>query len=130
MSYNYLESTKSNIMDYINNEIDLTEWKGNRDALEEYLNEVLWTQDSVTGNASGSYTFSRSKAREFVIDNMGDLCDACAEFGISYDTIGEKFIMEDWEYFDVTIRCYYLAQAISECLDDIEDELEESEDED
>ena len=27
MNYNYFESMKSDVMDYINNEIDLTEWK-------------------------------------------------------------------------------------------------------
>lgn len=30
-----------------------------REDFENDLNEVLWESDSVTGNGSGSYTFSR-----------------------------------------------------------------------
>ena len=31
--------------------------------LEQSLNDDLWTVDSVTGNASGSYTFNRYQAQ-------------------------------------------------------------------
>lgn len=55
---------------------------------------------------------------------MDLLSEACAEFGIDSATVGEKFLDEDWEYFDVTIRCYLLSQAISEALDEIEDDFE------
>ena len=43
----------------------------------------------------------------------------CDEFGTSASDIGEKFLDEDWEYFDVSIRCYLLGQAISEVLDEL-----------
>lgn len=129
MNYNYFESMKSDVMDYINNEIDLTEWKGNRDELEQKLNDDLWVCDSVTGNASGSYTFSRYDAMNYVCSNLDDFADACDEFGIDSDTIGEKFIEGNFEWMDVTIRCYYLGQVISECLDDLANELEENEEE-
>lgn len=58
MKYNYLEAVKEDVKEFIRTEIDFHEWNGNREGLEEYLNDTLWTEDSVTGNASGSYTFN------------------------------------------------------------------------
>ena len=34
-NYNYLEAVISDVLDYIKEEINLDEWKGNRDRLEE-----------------------------------------------------------------------------------------------
>ena len=103
MSYDYNEAIREDIREYIKNEIDLEEWRGNRDGLEEKLNDDLWTVDSVTGNASGSYTFNTYKAEEYICHNLDLLAEAC----------------------DVTIRCYLLSGAISDVLDELEDELEE-----
>ena len=120
--YNYLEAMKSDIMDYIRNEVNTSEFS-NREELEESLNDDLWTVDSVTGNGSGSYTFSRAEAEEYVNDNGDLLREAISEFCIDSETVAEKFLDADYEYFDVTIRCYLLGQAISEALDDMDDEL-------
>lgn len=120
--YNYLEAMKNDITEYINDNINLADY-ADRDELESYLNDELFTEDSVTGNASGSYTFSRAQAQEYVKDNIDLLKDACEEFGTDAATVGELFLSEDWEKMDVTIRCYLLGQAISEALDDMEDEL-------
>lgn len=35
----------------------------------------------------------------------------------------KKFFNEEFEWMDVTIRCYLLAQAISEALEEVEDEF-------
>jgi hypothetical protein len=78
-------------------------------------------EDSVTGNASGSYTFNRWTAKEYVADNMELLKDALDEFCTESRTIAEHFLNEDWEYFDVSIRCYLLGSVISEVLDELED---------
>ena len=123
--YNYLEAMKKDITEYINNEINLADFT-DRDELENSLNDDLFTVDSVTGNASGSYTFSRAQAQEYVKDNIDLLEDACEEFGTDAATVGEWFLSEDWEKMDVTIRCYLLGQAIGEALDDMVDELEEA----
>ena len=53
--YDYLEAVTEDVKQYIKDEIDLEEWKDDRDGLEEYLNDHCWISDSVTGNASGSY---------------------------------------------------------------------------
>lgn len=129
--YDYLEQVTADVRDYVEQEIDLTDWAGDRDGLEEKLNNDLWTCDSVTGNASGSYTFNRVQAQIYVLDGMDELQEAVNEFGIDSETIGEKFLESDWEYFDVTIRCYLLGQAIAAVLDDLEEEgaFEEEEEE-
>lgn len=127
MNYNYLESMKEDVKEYITNnaELDMDDLIYNRSELEEKLNNDLWINDSVTGNASGSYTFNSYKAKEYVLDNMDLLETMCNEFGINAETIGKKFLECAWEWMDVSIRCYLLNQAISETLDDIEEEIEE-----
>lgn len=47
------------------------------------------------------------------------LRDALREFCVKAETIGDKFLSNDWEYFDVTIRCYLLGGAIEAALDEI-----------
>ena len=120
--YNYLEAMKSDIMDYIRNDVNTNEF-ASREELEESLNDDLWNADSITGNASGSYHCNSYKSMECVIDNIDLLNEMCTEFCIDSATIGEKFINEEWEWMDVSIRCYLLGQAISEALDEMEDEL-------
>lgn len=66
--YNYREAIKSDIREYIKDNVNTNEFTP--DELQEYLEEQLWVNDSVTGNASGSYTFNRWEAREYVQDNM------------------------------------------------------------
>ena len=127
MNYNYLEAMKEDIKDYIRNdaELDANDLHYNRSDLEEKLHDDLWTCDSVTGNASGSYFCNSYKSMECVLDNIDLLHEMCNEFGIEAETIGQKFLDEEWEWMDVSIRCYLLGQAISEVLDEIEEELEE-----
>ena len=118
---NYLEQMKEDIRNYIE-ENGIVVTSENREEVEEKLNDDLWIDDSVTGNASGSYTFNSYKAKKYVVDNMELLQETISEFCIDAATVSEKFINEDWEYFDVSIRCYLLGQAISETLDDIIEE--------
>ena len=113
--YDYEEAVKQDIRDYI-------EENGWTNPIErDALYEELWTADSVTGNGSGSYTFSAAEARETIFsdDNAEDyIRNLIDEFGLDAKTIAEHFM--DWEYWDVSIRCYLLGQ----CLDDVLDEQE------
>lgn len=118
--YNYLEAVKEDVKNYIKNEITLKDYS-DRDELEEHLNDTLFVEDSVTGNASGSYTFNTWKAEENICHNLDLLAEAMEEFCCEVNPI-EKGA----EWCDVTIRCYLLGQAISEVLDDMEEELEEA----
>ena len=132
--YNYLEAIKADVKDAIEENYDLNEWRGNREELENKLNEDFWINDSVTGNASGSYTFNSYTAKEYVTDNSELVLEMTNEFGETAESIGKHFLNEDWEYFDVSIRCYLLGQAINAVLDEIEsngelDEIEEESEE-
>ena len=116
-NYNCIEAMKEDIKAYLaDNEI---EYEGRED-LEEKLNDDLWAEDSVTGNASGSYTFNRWEAEKNVLANIDLLKEAYTEFDCK-DKFTEDFFSENWEAMDVTIRCYLLGQAIAETLDEIEE---------
>lgn len=116
MEYDYFESIKDDVKDYIKNNIDLKEYE--REELEQKLNDDLFYKDSVTGNGSGSYTFCTYKAEENLCHNMDLLRDAADYFG---QDIGD-LIKQGAEACDVTIRCYLLPQAISEVLDEYYDD--------
>lgn len=118
--YNYMEAMTKDIKEYIQNEVTLSDYS-DRDELEEYLNDTLWTEDSITGNASGNYFCNAYKAEECLCHNWDLLAEAVQEFGCTGNVL-EKGA----EWCDVTIRCYLLGQAIAEVLDDMEEELEEA----
>lgn len=117
--YDYLEAVKEDVLNYINDNgiMVTTEY---RDEVEQYLNDTLFTYDSVTGNASGSYTFNTWTAEEYLCHNWELLGEALTEFGCDM-----SYLEKGTEACDVTIRCYLLGQAISEVLDEIETEEEE-----
>lgn len=116
-TYNYLEAITNDAKQAILENLKYWDFS-NRDELEEKANDDLWVDDSVTGNASGSYTFSTWQAEENLCHNMDELEEACDEFG---QDIGEA-VKQGAEYCDVTIRCYLLGQAISAALDELEEE--------
>ena len=124
-TYNYFEAVKADVKQWIEDNMELehdiiTGTFEDRDEIEEYLNDTLWTEDSVTGNASGSYTFNTYEAEENLCHNLDLLGEALQEFGF-----GPEYLMnEGAEAADVTIRCYLLGQAIGEVLDEVEDEIE------
>lgn len=118
--YNYMEALKTDITEYISdNEYYLEGY--DREELEDKLNDDLWTCDNVTGNGSGSYTFSREVAKEYIEeDGLDYLREATKEFECGNDML-EHFLDGDYEYLDVTVRCYLLGQAINIVLDEFED---------
>ena len=121
MKYNYLESIKADIKTYLEDEFEYRYSNyEDKDELQETLRDDLWTEDSVTGNASGSYTFDRAEAEEYVKENLALCIEACEEFCIDHSEFGKKIYDDEWEYLDVTIRCYLLGQAIAEVLEEIE----------
>ena len=121
MRNTYLEEMKEAIMERINNEIDFTDFN-DLDELAEKLHDDLWTDDSVTGNGSGSYFFNSYKAQERVLESIDLLAEASREFG--EDVV--NLLDEDWEKWDVTIRCYLLGEAISEAMEEIEEDFNEA----
>lgn len=123
--YDYKEAVKEDVKNYIRENFKVNEIRENlktsaaRSDFEENLNVLMWFEDSVTGNASGSYTFNTWQAEENLCHNMDLLKEACDNFG---DCIG-KALESGAESCDVTIRCYLLSGVISEALDEIESEI-------
>ena len=79
---------------------------------EADLYDDLFIEDSVTGNASGSYTMNRYQAEENLVGNFDLLKKA-------NDAFGTKMNIEDAESADVLIRCYLLHDIIQEVLVDL-----------
>lgn len=84
-----------------------------REEAREYLNDVLWTADTVTGNGSGSYFFSTWKAEEAIAHNWDLIEDVKNDWGLDFS--------RGAEYIDVSIRCYLLGEVIEKFLDELED---------
>lgn len=117
--YNYFAAVKEDVLSYIN-ENGIVVTSENRDEVEQELNDTLFTCDSVTGNASGSYTFNAWKAEEYLCHNWELLVEALTGFECDM-----SYLERGAEACDVTIRCYLLRQAISEILDEVEKEEEQ-----
>jgi hypothetical protein len=124
MTYNYLENVTADAAEYIRENYSAEEIAenilNNRDRFVESLNDEMWTADSVTGNGSGSYTFSTYRAEENICHNLTLLSEALEEFGC-----GPEYMMKNGpEACDVTIRCYLLYRAIDRALDELEEDDE------
>lgn len=115
--YDYRQALMDDIRNYIDeNDIKIT--SENRDDVEEQLRDSLMNNDSVTGNASGSYTFNTWKAEENLCHNLDLLQDACSEFCCEPR-------LDSAEWCDVVIRCYLLGECLSSVLDELEVEEED-----
>lgn len=120
--YNYLEEMTVDIIDYIKDNYtneEIIEKIENRDEWAQELNDDLWTVDSVTGNASGSYYCNSWKAEEAIAHNLDLLGEALEEFCDDCNAL-----QKGAEWCDVTIRCYLLYRAIENALDELEEENE------
>lgn len=116
-AYDYMEAMVNDIKDYIEENINLADYT--RDELEEQLNDDLWVEDSVTGNGSGYYDDASYEHVTGDYSAMEYIRDLVREYDISAETVAEKFLDEDYAYWDVSIRCYLLGQAIGEALDQL-----------
>ena len=123
--YNYREAVCDDIRYWLkeNDEFkaDYTDENGvwlrqdNIDEIAQELNDRLWCEDSVTGNGSGSYTFSAWEAEENLCHNLDLLGEALEEFGC-----GPEYLMEKGsEACDVTIRCWLLGECIMTVLNEM-----------
>lgn len=123
--YDYREAMTEDVKEWIKENIDLTEWTEDREGLEQQLNDDLWTEDSITGNASGSYYCNSYKAEESIAHNWDLLNEALDEFGENNINVIEKGA----EWADATIRCYLLGSVISDVLDEMKEngDFDESE---
>lgn len=113
--HDYYELVKEDVKNY------LKENYGNKRAVKKAIKEdinfwdnlydTLFFDDSVTGNASGSYTFNSEEAKRIVTHWRNDdiIQDTIKEFEID---MSKHY--GDWEFLDVSARCYVLGSCISE----------------
>lgn len=89
------------------NKPESDEWYAERENIENHV----WIADSVTGNASGSYTMSTYKAAENVSQLIWDedLWDLLKEIG----TEAREAMEKGPEFIDISIRC----ALVSDCLE-------------
>lgn len=120
--YDYRQAVRDDILDYIK-EHDIQVTNKNREEVEGFLYDTLFVEDSVTGNASGSYTFNTWKAEEYLCHNLDLLAEAIDELGADAGTY--KDCIESAETADVVIRCYLLTECLSSVLDELEVEEED-----
>ena len=118
MEYDYLGAVEDDVKEYIKDEVNFADYE-TMEELEQFLNDELFINDNVTGNGSGSYTFDKWEAEENLCHNMDLLADALEEFDCDRD-----YLKRGAEACDVTIRCYLLSQAISEVLEELEEDFE------
>ena len=118
--YDYEEAVTADICDYIRENVSIDDYS-DIDELRESLYDELFISDSVTGNASGSYTFNRYTAERNLCGNLSLLAEAIEEF---CDTENSFKYLSDPERADVTIRCYLLSQCLDAALDEMDIESE------
>lgn len=116
----YQEEVKSDAMEAIKENLEYN------DSWDE-MYDSLFMDDSVTGNASGSYYFNTAKAAEAVSGIIFD-SDAVDEFkAMGYDGIPTE---EGAETCDVIARCICLGLVSGELEEYYDSLTEQDEDED
>lgn len=115
--YNYFDEMRASIEDAIAERKE--EVNAMTDNEERYgiLYDEFFCNDSITGNASGSYFFNAWKAEEAICHNLDLLAEACEEFGSDIDVLKGGA-----EACDVTIRCYLLGGILADVLNNLYEE--------
>lgn len=116
-TYSYPQHVKEDIKEFIEKRLDSGTFgmlvQGDEDTIQD-VQDLMFDQDEITGNGSGSYTFNTFKAEQNLTGNWDLLREAKDELDPNTDLI-EK----GPEYCDVLIRCYLLDWCFRKALDDI-----------
>lgn len=123
--YNYEAAVRKDVQqaiehNYTEDEI-IQHLAEDRDEWQDKLYDDLWVDDRVTGNKSGSYTYSYRTAGKYLEGNWSLLKKALEAFGLPRIS-GVGAVSRDIEECDVIIRCYLLSGAIDAVLDEYEEE--------
>lgn len=112
----YIEETKDNAKEYIEENFDYL-----KDKESEEIFDVLFLEDSVTGNGSGSFTFSTYEAQQNISELIFDE-DFIDELEHNFGGNLSELIKRGAECVDVTARCLALYYVD---IDEILEELKE-----
>lgn len=104
----YCEEVRADIMSYLDSKYCRRRIKRKE---RGDLYDELFVEDSVTGNGSGSYTFSNAEAEKNVAGSIQLLGEAMDEF-----CSGPDLLKKGAEACDVAIRCYLLGQLLDDCI--------------
>lgn len=114
---NFIDEVRKDLKEFIQ---DRWTEKEIKDLDRDEVYDEAFTEDSVTGNGSGSYFFNSWKAKESIFNMDEDLLrETISEFSID---MGEHW--GDWEFLDCSVRCYALGKIdIEELLKEIREEI-------
>lgn len=118
--YDYREAVKDSVIDWLEEsreEVEARHSQMDEDEFVEWVTDKCVMSDSVTGNASGSYTFSTWKAEECLCHNFDLLVEAVGDYGGVAKDVGQ-FIMKGAETCDVIIRCYVLYEMVGQAIEE------------
>ena len=105
--YDYYEAVKEDVEEFLK-DTDC------RDFNELY--NIMFLDNSITGNQSGSYTFNSAEAENNLNGNWSLLLDAIKDYGYDCDPIAKGA-----EWCDVIIRCYLLGSVLADVLEELEE---------
>ena len=120
--YNYREAIKEDVKNWM----DENHEPGASKELEfdyDTVFEGCWVADEVTGNSSGSYTFSRCEARKNFFEDYDseDYVSQMVQEGFcTAEEVGKRTVSGDWEWVDVCIRCYLLGEVVQEVINELD----------
>lgn len=114
-----LENNKDEILSVLSDKgVDLDDTTD----VAETISENFTYDDSITGNLSGSFTLSRSEARNIVYDNIDDVVTILNELGYdAMEKIGETFVEDSFEQLDVMARVFVLNEAAYQFAQELTD---------
>lgn len=124
--YDYEQAVRKDLAEYIRDRARTNGWSA--DDLEknrDTLYDDAFVSDSVTGNASGSYTFSTWQAEENICHNSDLIQEVIEEFGApNADRLYSA------EYWDVSIRCLMLGRVFDDVFEEVLSGMESQDEED
>lgn len=108
--HDYLYDVMNHVIDYIEENIDLEEFVGDKEGLMELLHENMLNEES-------SYVVPAWEAEENICHNLDKVIEAYNEYGEPADML---LFVQDAEKADRAIRCSVLPEAIEKAVKQIE----------
>ena len=124
--YYYEQAVREDLAEYIRDRVKTEGWDADELRFEhDSLYDDAFIADSVTGNGSGSYTFSTWTAEENICHNSDLIQEVVEEFG---EPNADKLYSA--EYWDVSIRCLMLGRVFDDVFEEVLSEMESQDEED
>ena len=120
MKYDYLRAITDDVKDWIREETNFPKDELlDRISLCDSLWEELFNIDDITGNGMYYYADEDSCAM-YISENFDLIYEAAADFGPDNATLIDRYECHELaRYFDCTIRCYLLMDAIYQAIDEL-----------